>query len=44
VRSGDLVVGLYDLAVGYAPSTPLFAASEFELRRGQRVALLGPNG
>jgi len=43
-RSGDLVVGLYDLAVGYGPAAPLFAAEEFELRRGQRVALLGPNG
>jgi ATP-binding cassette subfamily F protein 3 len=43
-RSGDLVVGLYDLAVGYQPGVPLFAARRFELRRGQRVALLGPNG
>ena len=43
-RSGDLVLGLYDLAVGYEPSAPLFTAREFELRRGQRVALLGPNG
>jgi ATP-binding cassette subfamily F protein 3 len=43
-RSGDLVVGLYDLAVGYGANPPLFTAGEFELRRGQRVALLGPNG
>ena len=43
-RSGDLVVGLYDLAVGYDPAPPLFTAQEFELRRGQRVTLLGPNG
>ena len=43
-RSGDLVLGLYDLAVGYDSAAPLFAAQEFELRRGQRVALLGPNG
>jgi ATP-binding cassette subfamily F protein 3 len=43
-RSGDLVLGLYDLAVGYDPAAPLFTAQEFELRRGQRVALLGPNG
>lgn len=43
-RSGDLVLGLYDLAVGYDPSCALFVAQEFELRRGQRVALLGPNG
>jgi ATP-binding cassette subfamily F protein 3 len=43
-RSGDLVVGLYDLAVGYDPVAALFTAQEFELRRGQRVALLGSNG
>jgi len=44
VRSGDLVLGLYDLAVGYDPAAPLFTVEELELRRGQRVALLGPNG
>jgi ATP-binding cassette subfamily F protein 3 len=43
-RSGDLVLGLYDLTVGYAPTAPLFTAEEFELRRGQCVAMLGPNG
>jgi ATP-binding cassette subfamily F protein 3 len=43
-RSGDLVTGLYDLAVGYENSAPLLTAGEFELRRGQKVALLGPNG
>ncbi len=43
-RSGDLVVGLYDLAVGYDPPAPLFTAPELELRRGERVALLGSNG
>ena len=43
-RSGDLVLGLYDLTVGYDPAAPLFTAQEFELRRGQRVALLGANG
>jgi ATP-binding cassette subfamily F protein 3 len=43
-RSGDLVLGLYDLLVGYTPEEPLLHAEKFELRRGQRVALLGPNG
>jgi ATP-binding cassette subfamily F protein 3 len=43
-RSGDLVLGLYDLVLGYVPDDPLFTAEEFELRRGQCVALLGPNG
>jgi len=43
-RSGDLVVGFYDLTIGYDPAVPLFTAEEFELRRGQRVALIGPNG
>lgn len=44
VRSGDLVVGLYDLVVGYDSVSPLFTVGELELRRGERVALLGPNG
>jgi ATP-binding cassette subfamily F protein 3 len=44
LRSGDLVAGFYDLVVGYEPEVPLFTVDEFELRRGQCVALLGPNG
>ncbi|MBN1179720.1 MAG: ABC-F family ATP-binding cassette domain-containing protein [Anaerolineae bacterium] len=44
LRSGDLVLGLYDLVVGYAPDAPLFAIDEVELRRGQCAALIGPNG
>jgi len=44
LRSGDLVLGLYELAVGYTPSDPLFTVDEVELRRGQRVALVGANG
>jgi ATP-binding cassette subfamily F protein 3 len=44
LRSGDLVLGLYNLVVGYDPAAPLFTVEEVELRRGQRVALLGPNG
>jgi ATP-binding cassette subfamily F protein 3 len=43
-RSGDLVLGLYELAVGYDKRTPLFTCDEVELRRRQRVALIGPNG
>jgi ATP-binding cassette subfamily F protein 3 len=43
-RSGDLVLGLYDLVVGYDPAAPLLAVEELELWRGQTVALLGPNG
>jgi ATP-binding cassette subfamily F protein 3 len=43
-RSGDLVLGLYELAVGYDRQAPLFTCDEIELRRGQRVALIGPNG
>ena len=44
LRSGDLVLGLYGLIVGYDPAAPLFTVDQVELRRGQRVALLGPNG
>ncbi len=43
LRSGELVLALNDLLVGY-PNTPLFHAGEREIQRGERVALLGPNG
>jgi ATP-binding cassette subfamily F protein 3 len=44
LRSGDLVLGLYDLHAGYEPGVPLLCIEEAEIRRGQRVALVGPNG
>ena len=44
LRSGDLVLGLYDLEVGYDSGRPLVRVDEAEARRGQRVALVGPNG
>ncbi|MGC9521156.1 MAG: ABC-F family ATP-binding cassette domain-containing protein [Anaerolineae bacterium] len=44
LRSGDLVLGLYDLAVGYERDKPILEVDEAEIRRGQRVALMGPNG
>ncbi len=44
LRSGDLVLGLYDLEVGYEQGKSLVQVAEAEIRRGQRVALVGPNG
>jgi ATP-binding cassette, subfamily F, member 3 len=44
LRSGDLVLGLHDLSVGYEPAKPLVEIEEAEIRRGQRVALMGSNG
>ena len=44
LRSGDLVLGLYDLSVGYDAHSPMLAVEEAEIRRQQRVALVGPNG
>jgi len=44
LRSGDLVLGLYDLAAGYESHKPLVTVDEVEVRRGQCVALVGPNG
>jgi len=47
-RSGDLVIGLYGLSVGYerggGGEDLLLSVDELELRRGDLVALLGPNG
>lgn len=44
LRSGDKVVWSQDLAVGYHHDAPLFRSPDLDLRRGQCVALLGPNG
>ncbi len=44
LRSGDLVLGLYNLKVGYTPDSPMVTVEEAEIRRHQRVALVGPNG
>ena len=43
-HSADVVMGLRDLRVGYAPEPPLVAADDLTIRRGECVALLGPNG
>ena len=44
LRSGDLVLRLRDLQVGYEPGQPLLTIPKAEIRRGARVALVGPNG
>ncbi len=44
MRSGDLVVGLYDLKAGYTLADPLVTVEELEIKRGHCVALIGPNG
>ena len=44
LRSGDLVLGLYNLKAGYTPDAPMVSVEEAEIRRRQRVALVGPNG
>lgn len=44
-RSGEVVLGLYDVTVGYTPAEPLFTCEgAFEIRRGECVALVGRNG
>ena len=44
LRGGDLVLVTEHLAIGYQPGAPLFTCPDLCLRRGQRAALLGPNG
>jgi len=43
-RSGDIVLQLRNLTIGYEPGKPLLSPPEIEARRGQRIAVVGPNG
>ena len=42
-RSGDVVFGARDITVGY-PGKVVFSHADIELRRGEKVALVGRNG
>jgi len=44
LRGGDLVLLTEGLAIGYQPGEALFTCPDLCLRRGERAALLGPNG
>ncbi len=44
LRGGDLVLVTEHLAIGYQPGASLFTCPDLCLRRGERAALLGPNG
>jgi len=44
LRSGDIVLAIKGLAIGYQREAPLFTVPDLVVRRGERVALLGPNG
>ncbi|MCX5655684.1 MAG: ATP-binding cassette domain-containing protein [Planctomycetota bacterium] len=43
-RTGDIVLRAAGLAVGYDPVQPLLSVEQLEVMRGDRVAILGPNG
>jgi ATP-binding cassette subfamily F protein 3 len=43
-RTGDMVFRCVGLTKGYVPGKPLFRDLTFDIERGQRWAILGPNG
>jgi ATP-binding cassette subfamily F protein 3 len=43
-RTGDFVYRAENLAVGYRPGAPLLSVERLEVERGQRIAIVGPNG
>ena len=43
-RSGDMVLEFRDLAVGYEADKPILQVPDMEVGRGQRIAVVGPNG
>jgi ATP-binding cassette subfamily F protein 3 len=44
IRTGELVLRVSDLVVGYQADKPLVQVGDLEVHRGDRVALVGPNG
>ncbi len=43
-RTGEKVADLSGLQAGYEPGSPLVTIDELTVRRGQRIAIVGPNG
>ena len=43
-RSGDDVLMLHDLALGYSPEVPVVKAEEALIQRGECIAVMGSNG
>ncbi|MCL2006328.1 MAG: ABC-F family ATP-binding cassette domain-containing protein [Planctomycetaceae bacterium] len=43
-RSGDIVFRCENLSKGFEPGKPLFRELTFDIKRGERWAILGPNG
>lgn len=43
-ESGNVVMQTDDLAIGYSPEEPLSQGIDIDLRKGDSIALIGPNG
>ncbi len=44
VRSGEIVIRIEDLVVGYLPDTRVARAPFLHVNRGDRIGIVGPNG
>ncbi len=43
-RSGEMVLRARKLSIGYEPAEALMGVGDLEVRRGRRIAVVGPNG
>lgn len=44
IQSGKEVLNAKEISMGYSPENPIFSSTDFTIRRGQKIAVIGANG